>query len=240
MIGRPALFFDLFFTLVSPSYKESDNEYDLLNISVEEWEAIAEDSESYIQRATGVVNDEMQIIDEIITKGNFKVNAYVKNEILNRRIERMRSALVNVDATILETLVKLKNVGQKLCVVSNCDVIDVKHWKESPLSSVFDEIIFSCNVGYVKPNPKIYEIALSQMTSIPQKSYFIGDGGSDELQGAKKVGMTTVLTEYLAKSEPIKREELLRYADYHIDDFRHLNKIVTIGECLNDYKTIFS
>jgi hypothetical protein len=37
-----AVFFDLFFTLVIPKYHLSENENDVLGLSVEEWESYAE------------------------------------------------------------------------------------------------------------------------------------------------------------------------------------------------------
>ena len=58
--------------------------------------------------------------------------------------------------------------------------------KKSPLYNLFDEAIFSYEVGYLKPQAEIYQIALEKMNVNPEKSIFIGDGGSDELKGAKK------------------------------------------------------
>lgn len=36
-----AIFFDLFFTLITPDYDEKDNEYSLLGITKEEWKSMS-------------------------------------------------------------------------------------------------------------------------------------------------------------------------------------------------------
>ena len=36
-----AIYFDLFFTLIVPAYEKTNNEYDILNLSVSEWEQYA-------------------------------------------------------------------------------------------------------------------------------------------------------------------------------------------------------
>ena len=50
-------------------------------------------------------------------------------------------------------------------------------------------------------------------------SVFAGDGGSDELQGAKMAGMKTVFSEYLDVKPEAERKKILDYADYHINNF---------------------
>ena len=47
------IFFDLFFTLITPQYNDFRNENDVLGISKDEWEKYAEDGELYLERATG-------------------------------------------------------------------------------------------------------------------------------------------------------------------------------------------
>ena len=67
------------------------------------------------------------------------------------------------------------------------------HWNKSPLSELFDDTIFSYEVGYVKPQSQIYKIGLKKMNTNSKKCIFVGDGGSDELKGAKELGMKTII-----------------------------------------------
>lgn len=221
-MGRTVVFFDLFFTLIEPVYGDSINENDVLNISIKEWEAIAEDRELYFRRATGKIRDPHEIIDEIIAKGGFNASLAKKSQLLELRMNRMRSALCNVDRIILNTLSRLKEMELKLCIISNADTIDKTSWNESPLYPLFDSVIFSCDVGYIKPHPAIYQAAMGKMGVIPQNSYFVGDGGSDELFGAKATGMRTVLSEHLVKRDNQELTKLLSYSDYHVRDFSEL------------------
>lgn len=224
-MGKVVLFFDLFFTLITPKYISNFNENDVLNISIEEWESIAEDRELYVRRATGKVLDPHAIIDEIIIKGGFITSKEEKNQILELRINRMRSALRNIDSTILDTISCLRARGLKFCIVSNADTIDKIGWRDSPLSQLFDEAIFSCDIGAIKPQPDIYKVAMNKMVANPQNCYFIGDGGSNELYGAKLVGMKTVLSEHLLQRTDNEMAKLLEHSDYHIQVFSELLKI---------------
>ncbi|WP_312699020.1 HAD family hydrolase [Sedimentibacter sp.] len=216
-----AIFFDLFFTLVYPSYSTM-NEYDVMGISAMEWEKYAEDSKLYRERALGNIKTEKEIINKIVDIMPYNLNDNQKREILNRRQERMKRALLNIDNEILNTIKQLHDKGIKLGLISNSDIIDSKHWKESPLSEFFDVAVFSCDAGIMKPDTKIYETAMYMLGVNPKESIFVGDGGSDELYGAKIAGMRTVFTEYLERKPSDKIENIKLYADFHIDKFYEL------------------
>lgn len=219
------VFFDLFYTLVTPRYHEHWNENDVLQISREEWEVHSEDLELYVKRATGLEKEPLKIIESILRKMGIEADDSDVNEILALREERFKHSLVEVDLDILRVLEQLKRKGKRLCLISNADPIDVKHWRESPLANLFDQTIFSYEVGYVKPQSEIYQIALCEMKAHPEECIFIGDGGSQELQGAKEAGISTVLTSYLLKRDEEQMEELKEYADFYTEDFREIDKI---------------
>lgn len=221
-----AVFFDLFFTLIVPNYLEENNEYDVLKLRKEEWESYAENDELYRERALGIINDEVSIIKEILALMPFKATEEQITEIINRRNDRMKRALMIADKEIMDTIRSLKELDIKICLISNADCMDCKYWNQSPLSKLFDYAVFSCNVGMLKPDSRIYKHALNSIGVNPEDSLFVGDGGSDELFGAKRVGMKTVFTEYLVKKEDKKRKELIAEADYYIDKFSDLLEII--------------
>ncbi|HCL02784.1 MAG TPA: haloacid dehalogenase [Lachnoclostridium phytofermentans] len=221
-----AVFFDLFFTLIVPNYLEENNEYEVLKLSKEEWESYAENDELYRERALGIISDEVSIIKKILALMPFKATEEQITEIINRRNDRMKRALMTVDKEIMDTIKSLKALDIKICLISNADCMDCKYWNQSALSKLFDYAVFSCNVGVLKPESGIYEYALNSIGVNPEDSLFVGDGGSDELFGAKRVGMKTVFTEYLDRKEDKKRKELMAEADYHIDKFSDLLKII--------------
>lgn len=220
------VFFDLFFTLTIPQYNDVRNENDVLGITREEWEKYAEDKELYLDRAIGREKDSQQIIESIVEKINMKVSKKQKKEILELREKRFKKSLVNIDSIIINVLLDLKKSGKKLCLISNADIIDVMHWKDSKLNDLFDCTIFSYEVGYLKPQKEIYQIALKKTNTIPQKCIFVGDGGSDELKGAKELGIKTILTGYLLEKEIEGHSELKKFADYYISDFKEIINIL--------------
>lgn len=220
------VFFDLFFTLVAPKYNDLRNEYDVLKLTMEEWEKYAEDADLYLTRALGQEKDPEKIIDAILQKMEVEYEPCHKAEILNLREERMKRCLLEVEKDIVETISELRKNGKKICLISNADVIDGMHWDKSPLSELFDEKIFSYEVGYVKPQADIYKIALKKMNVEAENCVFIGDGGSDELKGAKELGMKTVLVTHILKRDENKHNEIKRFVDYHVEDFKELVKLL--------------
>ena len=61
-----------------------------------------------------------------------------------------------------------------------------------PLHHYFDTTTFSCAVGMRKPDPRIYAITCVRLGLAPERCLYVGDGGSDELAGAERMGMTAL------------------------------------------------
>lgn len=217
-----AIYFDLFFTLIVPTYEKTNNEYDILYLSVGEWEQYAENDILYRERALGFAKTGVEIIERIMSLMPFEVSAAQKEQVLFAREQRMKKALNMVSKEILDTLQKLKCKDIKLGMISNADCIDCKYWSQSPLYEYFNDSVFSCNVGLLKPDRQIYELALQRLHISPEQCLFVGDGGSNELCGAKSVGMGTVFSEMLETKNAEQREAIMKHADYHI---RHINEI---------------
>ena len=217
------VFFDLFYTLITPRYREPA-EYEALHLEAAEWERYAEAAALYRERALGRVKTGAEIIEKIVETLPFHVSEEQKKLVLRRREERMRTALLEVDGAILETLRRLSERGVKLCLISNADLIDCRCWSESPLTQYVQPAVFSCRVGLLKPDPGIYRYAMELTGARPEESVFVGDGGSEELRGAKRVGMGTVLTEYLLRRP--ERERVLRDADARITRFEQLLELI--------------
>lgn len=220
-------FFDLFFTLVTPVYSNIKNEYDVLNITKEQWEKYAEDIELYTFRATGKEKDPYSIVQNIMKNIGQNWNHQVCEEILKLREDRFRLALTEIDPKIISVLKHINESGIKLCLISNVDIIDVMHWDKSPLNSLFHRVIFSYEVGYLKPNREIYELALKEMGVNSFESIFIGDGGSNELRGAKELGITTVLSTHFLRRKNSEHERVKMFADFCIEDFSELIEILS-------------
>ena len=218
-----AIYFDLFFTLIVPTYEKGINEYSILNLSADEWEKYAENEMLYRERALGSVKSETEIIDRLISLMPYKVSADQKEKVLHAREERMKNALQNVPKEISDVLHVLKSRDIKIGLISNADIIDCKCWSQSVLFPYFDDAVFSCNVGLLKPDKQIYELAMQHLDVHPEQCLFVGDGGSNELYGAKLSGMGTVFSEMLETKSIEQRKTIMQYADHHI---RHMNELL--------------
>lgn len=64
--------------------------------------------------------------------------------------------------------------------------------KKMGIYDLFDSITYSCEVGAYKPDPRMYEDALTKMGCQPNEAVFIDDGVRN-LDGAAKAGITPIL-----------------------------------------------
>jgi len=60
------------------------------------------------------------------------------------------------------------------------------------LTELLDTIVISSEVGMRKPDPGIFRLALDELGVEPHDAMFVGDRLETDVQGAAKLGMTTV------------------------------------------------
>lgn len=88
-----------------------------------------------------------------------------------------------------ETIVLLKDAGVKVAVVSNFDTRLRKLLKDLNVLDLFDAVIISSEVGYEKPDPKIFEAALDQINVEACKAVHVGDDVKADRDGANTFGI---------------------------------------------------
>jgi HAD superfamily hydrolase (TIGR01549 family) len=99
------------------------------------------------------------------------------------------SILMNGAAEVLDCL---KAQGIKLGVITNgsiheqnakIDAVGIRHY--------FDTIIISDEVGFKKPDPQIFRLALKNLNTTAEKSWFIDDHPTNDIKAAaaKKGGV---------------------------------------------------
>jgi putative hydrolase of the HAD superfamily len=94
---------------------------------------------------------------------------------------------------VLPALDHLRSVGLAITILSNAVVRDVRSFPLSPLAPLVDDACMSCFTGMVKPNLIAYTGALERVGSAPDRAIFVGDGGSDELAGARSAGYAGIV-----------------------------------------------
>ena len=220
-----AVCFDMFCTLADPGIAPEKAESDHLGIPHEMWSAAMWEDSLCRDRGLGRIKTLRGIVDRACDNLGIPVSEAQREEVTRIREERFRVMLTQMDPEIVETVRYLKGKGLKIGLISNADVGDCLHWKESPVYPYFDDAVWSCDVGLVKPDPAIYRLSLKRLGVEPGEALFVGDGGSDELRGAREVGMATVCTEAILRRQGPERDEILRYADHVIIRFGELKDI---------------
>ena len=114
----------------------------------------------------------------------------------------------------------LKHLNEKyqLHIITNgFNEVQYKKIENSGLSSYFDKIITSEDVGVKKPNPRIFQFALEQANAKSRGSIMIGDNWEADVMGAIDHGIDAIYFNYHQKSvaENIKSvHQLLEIKQY--------------------------
>jgi FMN phosphatase YigB (HAD superfamily) len=103
-----------------------------------------------------------------------------------------------------ELLDDLRSLGLLVGLVSNaCDpgwVLE-RDLSDSGLGARLDAAVFSSVVGIRKPFEPIFRAALAALDVSPEETLFVGDRRDDDIEGAQRLGMRTVLATWF-RSEP--------------------------------------
>jgi len=101
-----------------------------------------------------------------------------------------------VEEGVREMLQAFTDAGVTLGVISNTfipgGVLD-RHLRQVGLLQLLPVRIYSCDVRYRKPHPKIFRHALSQADLEAGRTLFVGDTPRADILGARRAGMIPVL-----------------------------------------------
>lgn len=174
------IIFDLYNTLVKPGRAEN-SPYEKLF------------------RFAGLTNEEKNKFRGIILTQNFPydklIDTYFKDldkDIVGTIKEYLNEELDNTQL-FPETVEVLEHLYTKydLCLMSNASADFKKPFYKLGLDKYFDKVIFSCDVGYTKPNPSIYKLAMKG--HIPQDILMVGDSLKSDYNGSRAVGINSIL-----------------------------------------------
>jgi len=100
----------------------------------------------------------------------------------------------------LPTLHALRDRGYRLGLVSNTpwgtpDYLWVGQLERFALAPLFDTACFSSDVGFRKPDARIFRIALDRLGVPAGRALFVGDDAAADIAGAARLGIRTALIE---------------------------------------------
>jgi len=101
-------------------------------------------------------------------------------------------------ADSLPTLETLRDRGYRLGLVSNTpwgtpDYLWVGQLERFALAPLFDAACFSSDVGFRKPDARIFQTALDRLRAPARRTLFVGDDPAADIVGAARMGIRTVL-----------------------------------------------
>lgn len=122
------------------------------------------------------------------------------------------------------TLTSLSQKGYKLGIIANQKLGTAERLEAWGLRQYFDLIVASAEIGYAKPDLRIFEKALELAGCTAQECVMVGDRLDNDMRPAKAIGMRTVwIKNGLAKYQ---NEKLgLGIADYSIEKLSDLLSI---------------
>lgn len=107
---------------------------------------------------------------------------------------------------VLPALDALATAGIRLAVISNWDERLRPLLQQLELSDYFETIIVSCEAGFAKPSPVIFEHAVKKLGLPPESILHVGDNLTADVQGARGAGFRAVRID--RKSPPIADQQI--------------------------------
>lgn len=128
--------------------------------------------------------------------------------ITDKRIKTKSSCFEYVNPDVFQLLDDLKAMGLRLAIISNCSSEEVTVIKQSKIYTYFDQVVLSYEVEVQKPESCIYKETANLLGVAPSECFFVGDGGSNELEGAKLTGMKPIQAKWYTNQHSHKRDSM--------------------------------
>jgi putative hydrolase of the HAD superfamily len=190
----------------------------------------------------------LAIRDQNFKKAQFELREYTAEESLSQLLAEL--GIKNVPQYILESaidaffsselglyttfphvpevLTELKSGGYKLAVVSNATTgrLIRQAMAMRDLIRYFETIIVSADIGYRKPHPQIFQLALDFLKVKPEQAVMVGDLLDFDILGAQKLGMKTILAKFIQPKEEFNNKKTEIIPDAVAYKFREIIKYI--------------
>jgi len=155
-------------------------------------------------------------VSEVLKRGKVKdptILRAIVRAYLNQSVKKIKS-----NVPVLKRLGKKYRMG----LVSNFYGNMPRVTRELKLTGLFQVIIDSEIVGYQKPDPHIFFLALDKLKVTPGASVFVGDSPNRDMAGAKAIGMKHIRL----VSREIKKTKLCCSGDVRIGNLKDLEDLL--------------
>jgi HAD superfamily hydrolase (TIGR01509 family) len=219
-----AILFDLYDTLVWLDVEQSNlgrrEMVDRVGVSLERFTSVWRTSvnERMMGRGNGLAS---HLADAMSALGVDPTSELIADlvAIEERRLEQS----VHLYSGTTAILRQLAGNGYRLGLLSNVSDGAAFPITQLGLPSLFDEMILSHEVGLLKPDPAIFELACRRLGVTPPETIFVADGGFGELDAAHRLGIFSIMLEQDNQSKEFGSSS--EY-DLKIHDLRELMRIL--------------
>lgn len=107
------------------------------------------------------------------------------------QLRKFFSKNAQVNAKVIQIAQALKEKGVLLPLLSNISPFQVKIFKNLHYFIPFDPLLFSCEIGFKKPDPRIFEFLLEKIALEAQECLFIDDD-EQNVRAANNLGINGI------------------------------------------------
>jgi len=207
-----AIIFDLYGTLIDVSTNEDKNEvFDFLSLYLQYYDIYldsgrlrrifeSERAQNLASRHERFPEVNIQEVFEEILKREGSTNSFLVKSCckLYRIMSRERFQLYPDTIPVMN---EMRSSGFPMGLVSNAQkVFTANEIRILGLQQYFKHMVFSTRYGITKPDPRLFMIVCAMLEVAPENSVYIGDNPANDVRGAKKIGMTSILLSRELKS----------------------------------------
>ncbi|WP_229402751.1 HAD family hydrolase [Micromonospora okii] len=146
---------------------------------------------SYYQRASGRLGDAEATLRWVCAQAGVHPPEGALRAAVAARHRAIRADTRLRDEAV-PVLTALRRRGVRTGLVSDCTHELPAFLPRLAVAPLLDARVFSVLLGRCKPDPALYLAACRQLGLTPADCLYVGDGGSQELTGARRAGMTAV------------------------------------------------
>jgi putative hydrolase of the HAD superfamily len=193
------------------------------NIGISSWEALwadfTGDDEQYTKLRELSSGYRFDTWYQALTR--FNISDAIIAERLSSEFKRIRKSKHILFPETIETLKKLKNEFKLGLITNGAPDLQWKKINGGNLKHYFDYIAISGELGFAKPDKKLFDIVIKELGSIPECTIMIGDSLSTDIKGGKDSGLRTIWINRTGnKTDEIK-------PDYEVTNLLEILKIIT-------------
>ncbi|MEV7329336.1 HAD family hydrolase [Micromonospora sp. NPDC093244] len=146
---------------------------------------------TYYERATGRLGDAEATLRWVCAQVGVHPSDHALRAAVASRHRAVR-ADTRLRPDAVPVLTALRGRGLGTGVISDCTHELPAFFPQLAVDPLVDVRVFSVQVGQCKPDPALYLAACRRLGLAPADCLYVGDGGSQELTGAERAGMTAV------------------------------------------------